>query len=152
MSSAGYETRLAPDSQLRRTLVAGLVAADACGLLLLAVLPVPVGAKLALVLLWLAAAAVEARRLLRGMSRIDRIVMSADGGLRGGRAGQPDRPLELLPGSVVLERWAWLRLRFEDGLAHGELLRRASAGGEAWRRLTVIWRHARGFRRPRRSC
>lgn len=152
MSSAGYETRLAPDRHLRRALVAGLLAADACGLLLLATLRVPSAVKLALVLLWLAVAALDATRRLRGMARIDRIVMSADGGLRGGRAGQPDRPLELLPGSVVVEGWAWLRLRFEDGLAHGELLRRASAGSEAWRRLTVIWRHGRAFGGPPRSC
>lgn len=152
MSSAGYETRLAPDRRSRRALVAGCLAADACGLLLLVILRVPIALKLALVLLWIAVAAVDTRRRLLGMSRIDRIVMSADHGLRGGRAGQPDRPLELLPGSVVLERWAWLRLRFEDGLAHGELLRRASAGREAWRRLNLIWRHGRAFRGPRRSC
>lgn len=149
MLSAAYETRLAPDRRARRACIAALVGADVCGLLLLAGLPVPLVAKLALLLFWIAWALVAARRLSRGMARINRIVMSADGTLRGGRSGLPERRLEPLPGSVVLENWAWLRFRFEDGLVHGELLRRVSADGEAWRRLHVIWRHRGGaFGRP----
>jgi hypothetical protein len=152
MSSGGYETELPLDRAARRLLLGATAVAAVTGtVLLLAAAPAGALLKALLAALWLLGCAREAGRFRRGMSRLDRIQIGADGCLRGGRDGGPLQTLELLPGSVVGERWAWLRVRFGDGLRYGELLRERPGSREAWRRLRVIWRHRGVFGGPRRS-
>lgn len=47
----------------------------------------------------------------------------------------------LLPGSIMLQKLGWLRLRTDAGLLIQELVRRDGRGDLDWRRLQVIWRH-----------
>lgn len=145
MSSAAYETAISTDRRARLLLAGALAVAAFTGVGLLLAMPfrLPVAAGLALP--WIGGCLLDAVRLRRGAARIDRIVISAGGDVRGVRGDTPAHTLELLPGSVVGERWGWLRLRFEDGLRYGELVRRDAAGPEAWRRLRVIWRHRGSF-------
>ena len=49
--------------------------------------------------------------------------------------------VEILPGSIVTSRWAWLRLRAAHSPDYAELLRGESRQSEDWRRFQVIWRH-----------
>lgn len=151
MSCAGYESEILPDARSRRVVAALLAVAAAAGAALLVSLPVSSICRGALLALWIGTAWAEARRFRRATSRVERIVMSADGRLRGGVGDDLRYPLELLPGSVVGRRMAWLRLRFEDGLSWGELVTERRGGREAWRRLRVIWRHRGHFGRPSRS-
>ena len=65
----------------------------------------------------------------------------SDGSTELRRAEATVASAQLLPGSVVLPRLAWLRLRLEDGSTSGELLRGNIREDEDWRRLQVIWRH-----------
>lgn len=48
---------------------------------------------------------------------------------------------QLLPGSVLLERCAWLRLSTVSGPRYGELVAKQSQSAQDWRRLRVICRH-----------
>lgn len=151
-SSARYEAELIPARRLRLLLLASTGGATLAGTALILSLPVVPLLKSVLGLLWIACGIIELASFRRGMSRIDRICMASDGSIRGYDPGGAGRPLRLLPGSVVLERVAWLRLAFGDGLTYGELLAGSAAESEAWRRLQVIWRHPPAFGRSRRSC
>ena len=145
MSSSAYEAELLPDDRLRAGLLAFACAAILAGLLLVSMLPVAAVPQGALALCWLLASILELVAFLRGMRRIYRIRIRGDGSvLAVGRRGTL-HPLLLLPGSVVLDRIAWLRLRFDDGLDCGELLTGDGAENEQWRRLLVIWRQRRRF-------
>ncbi|HET6628941.1 MAG TPA: hypothetical protein VFG91_04130 [Woeseiaceae bacterium] len=152
MSSTVYEAELAPDDRIRAGLLAFACAATLTGLLLICLLPAIAALKLALVSLWLLAGVAEIAAFRRGMARIYRIRIRSDGRLLAvDRAGALS-PLTLLPGSVVLERLAWLRVKFEDGLRCGELLAGSAAENEQWRRLLVIWRQRRLFGGTSGSC
>lgn len=143
MSSAAYEAELVPHDRLRVGLLAFACCSLLAGALLIFLLPVMAAFKAALGLAWLLAGIAEIAALRQGMSRIDRIRIRSDGSvLAVDRAGAV-RPLTLMPGSVILDRLAWFRLRFEDGHRCGELLAGDAAEDEQWRRLLVIWRQRR---------
>ncbi len=151
MSSTAYEAELVPDNRIRAGLLAFACGAAIAGLLLLFLLPVPLPLKAALGSCWLLAAAAEIVSLRRSVQRIYRIRIRPDGRvLAVGRAGAL-HALALLPGSVVLDRLAWLRLRFADGRRGGELLAGDAAENEQWRRFLVIWRQRPVFGGPSRS-
>lgn len=151
-SSAAYEAELIPSRRLRLLLLASAGGATLAGTALILILPVVPLLTAAMGLLWIASGIGELARFRRGMSRIDRICIASDGGIHGYDRSGAVHSLRLLPGSVVLERIAWLRLAFGDGLSYGELLAGSAAENEAWRRLQVIWRHPPAFGRSRRSC
>ena len=50
----------------------------------------------------------------------------------------------LADGSMVQRHFAWLRLRFDAGHSHGELLSAAAAGESRWHRLQLLWSLSRG--------
>ena len=77
-------------------------------------------------------------------NRVRRLLISSDGEIVArGRGGAPER-LRLLPGSVVLERLAWLRLGFADGSHYGELLAGDPRSDAQWHGLQLVWRQRRG--------
>lgn len=152
MSSAGFETVLAPATTLRRAVLIFAAGATLLGAVLVAGLPLLPWLKLLVACLWLLLGLFEMASQLRGMSRIDRIRMSSAGSIEGLSRNGMEEPLTLLSGSVVLSRVAWLRLEFGDGLQYGELLAGNSRLDEQWRRLQLIWRqHAAVFGGPQRS-
>lgn len=124
----------------------------AAGLILIAASPLPALAQLATGTLLTAASAVELRNDLLGMSRICRIRITSDGKVEGIGPGGERQVLGLLSGSLVLERHAWLRLRFADGVRSAEWLRPAGADDQQWRMLQILWRHCGAlFGRPKGS-
>ncbi|MEX2122528.1 MAG: hypothetical protein WD795_01455 [Woeseia sp.] len=152
MSSAGFETELAPRRPLRRFVVALSAGATLAGAFLILDLPLLPGPKAAFAALWLCAGLLEFRAQCRGMCRISRIRVDSEGRLRGQTPEGEVEPLQLLTGSVVLRRVAWLRLRFADGAEYGELLTGNARLDEQWRRLQLIWRQrASVFGGPRGS-
>jgi hypothetical protein len=85
----------------------------------------------------------ELRRLARGAARLKALQLDADGNIAGiGPDGRVE-PLTLLRGSIVINRLAWLRVRFADDSEFGELLRGDPATDIEWQRLQLIWRHRR---------
>lgn len=151
MSSAAYEAELAANDVIRGCLLAFACCATLAGLLLVISLPVVATLKAAFGLLWLLAGAAEVDAFRRGMSRICRIRIRSDGIVLAVDHAGTTRSLQLLPGTVVLDRFGWLRLRFDDGLLYGELIAGNAAENEQWRRLLVIWRQRRLFGGSRRS-
>jgi len=152
MSSTKFACDLRVSRRLRRYLVAGGVLAWLGGGLLVLALPAPPALRLMLALLYSASCWLELRDLRRGMARIDRIRITAEGRIEASAPGGERQPLELLSGSIVLARWAWFRLRFPDGTVSGEWIAPARGESEQWRMLQLIWRlSASRLGRPRRS-
>lgn len=133
-------------------LVACAVLAWLTGGLLLSALPASAPLRLILGLLFTISSWLELRDQRRGTARIDRIRITAGGGLEGSGPAGERLPLQLLAGSVVLARFAWFRLRFADGTVSGEWLVPACGESEQWRMLQLIWRQSAGrLGRPLRS-
>ena len=141
MSFDTYSSYLKPDPWLRLSVdvTARLLIAGAIGI----ALTMSVGAlpRLALSLCCLWLGSTELTRLHRGFEACAAIRLTSDGsaGIDPGDGNWVTAELE--PGSIVLRRLAWLRLRTADGRLITELLRGDARQCRDWRRLQVIWRH-----------
>lgn len=120
--------------------MAGGIAAGLAGTLLILLMPLTGGWRLVMCLLWMASSSLELHAQWRGMRRIDRIRIHSGGRVEGLGPGGDWQSLEVLSGSMVLERCAWLRLRFADGLQYGEWLWCDATQAGDWRRLQLVWR------------
>jgi hypothetical protein len=152
VSSAGFEAGLVPTRWARRFLVLLSAGATLTGILLILDLPLLPAPKVLFGALWLGAGLAEARAQFRGMRRICRFRISADGSLEGQAPDGGIEAIQLTSGSVVLARMAWLRVRFSDGTAYGELLTGDGRVDDDWHRLQLVWRQrASTFGGPRGS-
>lgn len=141
MSSNAYSARLTPDRRLRRLVLASGALLGAGGCAAAAVLPVPVSARAGLALVWLLLAGLELVSTARGFGRCTGIRIAADGTVEVRDARDRRIAAELIPGSVVTARFAWLRLAGADGSRFAEPMTGECRKSEEWRRLQVIWRH-----------
>ena len=121
----------------------GGCAALLVGLVLLMRLPVSVSLRLALSVLWLIGSIWELGRQARGFHRIKTIRLQAGEATFIDRQGR-QAPVQIMSGSIVLPRLAWLRLKLTDGLIYGELLRGDPTSCEQWRHLQILWRQGSG--------
>lgn len=119
------------------------VAALLLGIVLLIRLPVSAWLRAALAALWLAACIWEIGRFSRSIQRIKSIRLGIGEAEIINRRGRRE-PVQIMSGSVVLPRLAWLRLKCPDGLICGELLRGNPASNQHWRRLQILWRQGPG--------
>jgi hypothetical protein len=140
-SSATYSARLRADRRLRHFVIATGALAGTAGLVVIATLPGGPELKGLAGLGWCLLVGVELAAILRGYRSCRAIRLRADGRLEvEGRDGRC-RAGRLLPGSVVLGRWAWLRVASTPGASWGELLGADGQDREQWRRFQVICRH-----------
>ena len=142
-SSARFETNLTPEPRLRRlVLLCGFLAA-LTGTLIISFMPIYWALRIPLALVFIGESCRELRRLNRGAARLQQLRLDAAGNVLGLGPGGQVEPLALLSGSIVLEKLAWLRVRFADGLEHGELFRPNPGTDPEWQHLQLIWRHRR---------
>jgi hypothetical protein len=111
------------------------------GIFLILALPVSLGIRLGGCGAWLAISLRELLRLCRSFRQCRGIRIDGEGLVEVATASGHWRPAQLMPGSIVLRRLAWLRVRQDCGLEHAELLIGSARENEDWRRLQVIWRH-----------
>lgn len=140
MSSDRFVCELRPCNRHRRALIAGGVLALCAGIVLIVLMPLVPGWRGVLCILWVATSALELREHRLGTARIERICIHADGRVTGAGRDGAEQPLQVLPGSMLLDGIGWLRLRFADGRRYGEFVSRHAAGSSDWRRLQLIWR------------
>ena len=140
MSSSRYCSTIRPENRLR-SVVLGL------GFLLFAVgsgtiltLPLAVHWRAAMLLLWVAIAAVETALLLRAYCRYACYRLYADGTIEMTTRAGDHRLGRFAAGSVILPGIAWLRIRPAVGPAWGELIAGNSRKNKEWRRLQVVCR------------
>jgi hypothetical protein len=144
LSSTPYSTELTPEPRLRRAvLLAGLVAS---GVGVLVVVTLDVGGlwRSLAVLAWVGWSARELRVIANGYKRFGRIRIDSEGNVELLIGDVDWVAARLLSGSVVLERYAWLRIKPRHGRRYAEFIRGNSREDEMWRRLQVIWRHLGG--------
>ena len=110
------------------------------GLAIVLPMSLPPILKLLLSGAWLGGNIRQCIRLLRGAARIQYYSFEALDSIAGIGPDGRRRALILLEGSILLPRFAWLRVRFPDGSDYVELLRGAAAGDRDWQCLQLIWR------------
>jgi len=92
-------------------------------------------------LVWIAGGRHELVQIERGFESLMAIRLSSIGEIAVLGKDQEWLPVTLQTGSVVLRKFAWLRLRAANGDNFVELLRGDARQSQDWRRLQVIWRH-----------
>ncbi len=110
------------------------------GLAIILSLPLPPNLRLLISAAWLAGNISQGIGLLRGAARIQYYSIEALDSITGIAPDGRNQALILLEGSVVLSRFACLRVRFPDGSSYVELLRGAAVRDRDWLRLQLIWR------------
>ena len=139
-SSIAYGTELVPAAALRlKVLAAGWLALLA-GLAIVAHLELSIPVKVSLAVIWIVDLGRTLARQALAQARVRRLTATAQGPWLAHLSDGKIEEIQVLGDSVIGRRLAWLRLRFGDGRAYGELVTRASVGDEAWRRLAVIVR------------
>ncbi len=141
-SSDKCAIELIPVPRLRALVMTSGCLFLAIGLAIIGHLPIPAVAKIALAGVWIADCVFGLRRQARGNARVHGIRIDVRGVAQGLDEFSKPHKIQILKGSAVLQRWAWLRLRFADGSHYVELWRRKDCPPTTWRRLQLIWRHA----------
>jgi len=103
-------------------------------------LPLPGWGRLLVAASWATDCGLGLTRQRRGAARVCGLAVSAGPVVAARRPDGGLVELELLRGSRLTSRAAWLRLRHPDGLVHGELVVAAAQQPATWRRLSILWR------------
>lgn len=143
MSLAVFKTELVPSPALRKTVLLSAVAALLVGTVIIMQLPISLTLRGVLCSIWLLDCAGGLSRLRRGRARICHLHLDANGDIFATGPGGHSEYLELLSGSIVLSRLAWLRLRFPDGSVAAELLAGDPRRDPNWHGLQLIWQQNR---------
>ena len=146
MSSTPYSTELNPDPRLRQFVLVSSALLHATGVAVIALLPVPAHWRWLGAALWAVAGLREIHSVACGFRQCRRIRIDSSGATELLREQGEWTAAEIQTGSVVLNRFAWLRLRLADGSRCVELLQGNTRDNEAWRRFQLIWRHLGGAR------
>ena len=141
MSSPVFSTELTPEPGLRRVVLVSGVVMLVLGLVIVAAMSATVTVRVLIATAWLLLAYRQLLALVRHHALVHRIRVYADGSAEIAAADGAWRPATLSPGSVVLERLAWLRLDTGFVPQAGELLAGNARKNKDWRRLPMIWRH-----------
>lgn len=141
MSLHAYSAELHPEPRLRRLVLGSGIALFIVGLLLISRLPVAAAYQSAIAVIWLGICTYEWLSLRRAYARSGILRIDAEGRIECRNGDGAWRAHGLRSGSIVLARFAWLRLAAADGLRYAELLCGDARESDDWRRFQVIWRH-----------
>jgi hypothetical protein len=111
------------------------------GAVLILRLPLPPMALLLGSVAWLTLSVWELRRFGQITGRCRRLRVAADSGFQLLDANGAWQSGRLLPGSLLLRHFGWIRVAHGGGQVSAQLFRGHCRESEDWRRLQVIWRH-----------
>ena len=126
---------------LRRVVLLSGLAAAIIGFVMIWTVTLSVSLRLGTSLIWLLLCARELHLLRRAYSLYRGLRIDSSGEVRLETEDGDFCTASILPGSVLLSQYGWLRFELPGGLKFAELLRADGAGDQQWRRLQVIWRH-----------
>ena len=141
MLSSTFSTELEPEPRLRWLVLGSASTMLLVGLLIVYRLSVGPGIRFVVAGAWASIGLLELRRLVLGYRSCRRVRIYADGSAETADATGTWHSARFQPGSVVLDRFAWLRIDAGRGRRFAELLVGNSRKNNEWRRLQVIWRH-----------
>lgn len=143
MSSPVFSIEIQIDRRLRQLVMACGITLFAAGAWLLAGSDLPIVWRALLLASWFADCLWTLRRLRRGAQRLTAVRLDSTGSIIGrGPEGRSER-LRLASGSMVMQRFAWLRLEFDDGSQAAEMLLARRAGDASWHGLQLLWQQCR---------
>ena len=146
MSSTTFSACLQVDPFLRRLVLATGIVFSMTGVFMILAMPYPVFLRLSAAVVWGYFAAHEIAMLRRAYGRYRVLELDNNEDIRLLDFDGNWHRARLLPGSVLLRRAGWLRVRDARGRVFGEPVRGSCRDGRAWRRLQLIWRHVGAHR------
>ncbi|NCF22967.1 MAG: hypothetical protein GWP60_00385 [Gammaproteobacteria bacterium] len=111
------------------------------GLGLVPLLPVSTTLRAVLAGLWFGLCGREWYAMFRGYAGSGSLHIAAGGQVRRQCSDGTWQPARLCAGSIVLPRFAWLRIKPRGMRPYAEPVRGECHESQEWRRLQVIWRH-----------
>jgi len=113
------------------------------GFALILHMPLSGGFRALFTVLWIVHNTREMQLWSQAAARVVRIQFTQTGDVRvTGRDGLVS-PVELLSGTLVTRRMAWIRIGFADGRKYGELLCGNAVIDKQWHRFQLIWQQTR---------
>ena len=143
MSSREFSAELLPDRGLRNVVMLSGAIATIAGFALIIHMPLGAISRLVLLTFWLAHSCFELWDLARTSARVTRIGISQLGEAWVVDSVGQQIPVALLRGSMVVARFAWIRIRFEDGRKYTELVGGNTVKDRQWHRFQLIWKQTR---------
>ena len=140
-ASTSYSAEITPDARLRRFVLLSGAALFLAGLVFVALLAVSTGLKGLVALTWVGLCGYEWLAFRRGYTGNRALRIAAGGSVERQCHDGTWQPARLCAGSLVLTRFAWLRVAPHGARPYAELVSAAGHESENWRRLQVIWRH-----------
>ena len=141
MSSETYSASLTPDPWLRIIVITSGRLLAAAGLVTVLTLDIGAAVRAAGCISWIILCRIELQQMQRGFDSCRIVRVFADGQIALLGNDKDWVPGTLQSGSIVLRKFAWLRVQTIDGEHIAEPLRGSTRENQEWRRLQVIWRH-----------
>lgn len=142
MSSSGSAATLSPGRQARLIVLLSGWFLTLAGLVTALHTQLPAAGRALLASVWLLASFRQLYRQARAFRSVAALLIAADEP-RVQAIGDNPGPCDLLPGSLLFERFGWLWLELPGGCRYGELILRSETLEEDWRHLQVVWRGSR---------
>ena len=140
-ASTSYSADIAPDARLRRFVLLSGALLFLAGIACVTLLAVSAGLKGVIAVIWVCLCGYEWLAFRHGYASGGALRIAAGGSVERQCRDGTRKPARLCPGSLVLTRFAWLRIAPAGGRPCAELVSAAGQETEDWRRLQVIWRH-----------
>jgi hypothetical protein len=140
-ASTSYSAEIAPDARLRRLVLVSGALLFLAGLAFVPLVAVSVALRGGLAATWVCVCGYEWLAFRRGYAGGGALRIAAGGHIERQCPDGSWQAARLCAGSVVVSRFAWLRVAPAGGRPYAELVSAANHESEDWRRLQVIWRH-----------
>ncbi len=111
------------------------------GAVLILVMPLPLLPRIFAAGMWFVASGYDIDRQRRAYSQYRGLRLDCEGRLELKNQHGDWLRARLLPGSLVLRNFGWIRVRDERGRVFAEPVRGGCRDSREWRRLQVLWRH-----------
>ena len=141
MSPKVYSASLTPDPWLRIIVLISGQLLIAAGLVLILTLEYGAGIRAIACIFWALLGRIEIRRVQRGFESCAAIRIYSDGEIAVLNERHQWIPGRLQTGTMILRRFAWMRVQTANGSQIMEPLHGDARVSEDWRRLQVISRH-----------
>ena len=138
---SSYSAEVVPDRRLRRLVLLSGAALHLAGLIIVPTLPLAATLRVALAIAWTGLCSYEWLAMWRGYVTGGRLRIDAGGSVERQCLDGTWESARLCAGSVVVSRFAWLRIAPPGMRPYAELVAGDGRESEDWRRLQVIWRH-----------
>ena len=143
MSSSEFAVRLDVDRRCRLVVLASGSLFAVTGAVIVAGFNLAPPIRGLLLFAWILESLRELRNYAAGMRRLSGIRLGSSGRVLVTGPGGHAEDAVLETGTIVLGQFAWIRLRFADGVRHGELLVAGWTESHSWHRLHLLWRMCR---------